>query len=81
MAGVFLVSSSTIILRTGILPRWIAFSGFGCAAVLLLVITNWPWIALLFPMWMLVVSGYILIAEFRRHHHDEGIAGNAVSVQ
>ena len=52
-------------MRTGMLPRWISLSGYACAGVLLLVITNWPWIALLFPLWILIVSGYILIAEFR----------------
>jgi hypothetical protein len=66
MAGVFIVSSSTIMLRTGILPRPVAVSGFACAAVLLLVITSWPWIALLFPTWMLLISGNILVAEYRR---------------
>ena len=65
MAGVFIVSTSTIVLRTSILPRWLAFSGYPCAFVLLLVITNWPWIALLFPLWMLVLSTCILLAEFR----------------
>ena len=65
MAGVFIVSTSTIVLRTSILPRWLAFSGYPCALVLLLVITNWPWIALLFPLWMLVLSTSILLAEFR----------------
>jgi hypothetical protein len=65
MAGVFIFSTSTIVLRTSILPRWVAFSGYGCALALLLVITNWPWIALLFPMWMLVLSTCILLAEFR----------------
>jgi hypothetical protein len=65
MAGVFIFSTSTIVLRTGILPRWVAFSGFVCGSVLLLAITSWPWIALLFPLWMLVVSAHILLAEFR----------------
>lgn len=65
MAGVFIVSTSTIIIRSGILPRWVALLGYACAIVLLLIITNWPWIALLFPLWMLVVSIFILIAEFR----------------
>jgi hypothetical protein len=64
MAGVFIVSSSTILLRTAILPRWVAIAGYGCAVVLLLAITNWPWIALLFPAWMLVVSSCILLSEF-----------------
>jgi hypothetical protein len=65
MAGVFIMSTSVIVLRTGILPRWLAFSGFVCAAVLLLIITRWPWIALLFPLWMLLTSTCILVAEFR----------------
>jgi hypothetical protein len=65
MAGVFIFSTSTIVLRTSILPRWIALSGYVCALALLLVITNWPWIALLFPLWMLVLSACILVAEFR----------------
>ena len=65
MAGVFIISTSTIILRTGILPRWVALSGYGCAATLLLAMTNWPWIALLFPSWILVLSVCILTAEFR----------------
>jgi hypothetical protein len=65
MAGVFTISTSTIVLRTSILPRWVAFSGYACALVLLLVITSWPWIALLFPLWMLVLSVCILVAEFR----------------
>jgi hypothetical protein len=64
MAGVFIFSTSTIVLRTAILPRWIAFSGYACAVGLLLAITNWPWIALLFPLWILMLSGRILMAEF-----------------
>ena len=74
MAGVFIVSTSTIVLRTSILPRWMGFSGYACALVLLLAMTNWPWIALLFPLWMLVLSGCILWAEFRpmTRHSAEG---------
>jgi hypothetical protein len=77
MAGVFIVSTSTIVFRTGILPRWVAFLGFGCAVVLLLIITGWPWIALLFPLWMFVVSRRILVAEFRtaKHHPMGRVSG------
>lgn len=70
MAGVFIVSTSTIMLRTRILPRWLALAGYCCAPVLLLAITNWPWIALLFPCWMLVLSLTILTTEFRRENPD-----------
>jgi predicted RND superfamily exporter protein len=44
--------------------------GFGCALVLLLVITNWPWIALLFPLWILVLSVRILLADFGRARYS-----------
>jgi hypothetical protein len=75
MAGVFIVSTSTIVLRTAILPRWVAFSGYACALVLLVVITNWPWIALLFPLWILVLSTSILLSEFRQRRPNVSGAG------
>ena len=74
MAGVFIMSTSTIVLRTAILPRWVALSGYFCAVVLLLVITNWPWIALLFPLWMLVLSACILMTEFRPAMHRSAVS-------
>jgi hypothetical protein len=63
MAGVFIFSTCTIALRTKIFPRWIAFSGFVCGVTLLVVISNWLWIALLFPLWILLVSTQILLAD------------------
>ena len=68
MAGVFMISTCTIALRTLIFPRWLAYLGYACALVLLLVIGNWRWITLVFPIWMLLVSGQILAAEFRSRH-------------
>ena len=68
MAGVFMFSTCTLGLRTAIFPRWVAFSGYACALALLLVIANWRWIALVFPIWMLLVSSQILLAEFRSRH-------------
>ena len=40
MAGVFIFSTCTIGLRTAIIPRWVAFTGYACGLVLLLVIAN-----------------------------------------
>ena len=65
MAGVFMFVTSAIGLRTGVLPRGLAFSGYGLGAVLLLVITDFPWIALLFPLWVLMISLYVLLANYR----------------
>jgi len=66
MAGMFIFSTCTIALRTAIFPRFVAFSGFVCGLALLLVISNWLWIALLFPLWILLVSTQILVADRMR---------------
>jgi len=76
MAGVFIVSTCTIGLRSAIFPRWVAFIGYACALVLLVVIANWKWSALVFPLWMLLVSMHILLAEFRSPHVGTGGAGH-----
>ena len=74
MAGVFIVSTCTIGLRSAIVPRWVAFVGYACALVLLVVIANWKWIALVFPLWILLVSMQVLVAEFRsRHAKTDGV--------
>jgi hypothetical protein len=67
MAAVFMFVTSSIGLRTAFLPRWLAFVGFAIGLVLLLVIADFAWIALLFPSWVLLVSSYILIVEMRRN--------------
>jgi hypothetical protein len=41
MVGVFMFSTCTIGLRTAMIPRWVAFTGYACGLVLLLVIANW----------------------------------------
>ncbi len=53
-------------IRTAFLPRCLAFVGLTTGLVLLLAITNFAWIALLFPSWVLLVSAYILIDDFRQ---------------
>jgi hypothetical protein len=66
MAAVFMFSTGMIGLRTAFLPRWVALVGFACALVLLLVITSWTWIGLLFPLWVLLVSTVVLATDFRK---------------
>jgi len=61
MAGVFMFSTSTILLRTGIVPRWIAFLGYALGAVLLLSIGVIVWIPLVFPVWVFLISVAILL--------------------
>jgi hypothetical protein len=65
MEAVFMFVTSSIGLRTAFLPRGLAFLGFAVGLTLLLVIADFAWIVLLFPMWVLLVSAYILTAELR----------------
>jgi hypothetical protein len=65
MASVFMFWTCAIGLRTGLVPRWVAQIGYASAVVLLLVISNWRWITLVFPGWMLLVSAQVLRSEFR----------------
>lgn len=79
MAAVFMFSTCTIGLRTAVFPRWVALVGYACALVLLVVITNWAWIALLFPLWVLLVSAVILTAEFGGRRGDTDPAARAAN--
>jgi hypothetical protein len=49
MAAVFMISTSTLAIRTGITPRWIAFLGYALALFLLLSGRYIEWILLVFP--------------------------------
>lgn len=66
MAGVFMVVTSTLALRTGFLARWIAFLGFAVALLLLLSSRYIEGILLAFPLWVLLISLYILIDNLRQ---------------
>jgi hypothetical protein len=61
MAAVFMFVTSTIGIRTGVLARLVSVLGYVFGLVLLIVITDFAWIALLFPLWVLVVSLYIFL--------------------
>jgi hypothetical protein len=61
MAGAFAISTTTIALRLGILPRWLAVFGFVVAVVLLVTIERFAWVVLLFPVWVLVLSIHLLV--------------------
>lgn len=61
MAGVFMFSLATLCLRTGALPRPLIWLSYGLASVLLLGITQTLWATLLFPLWVLCLSLYLLV--------------------
>jgi hypothetical protein len=65
MAGVFMISTSTLSLRTGIIPRWMAYLGLALALFLLFSLGFFYWAPLVFPLWILLFSVYILIERYR----------------
>ena len=69
MAGVLLISLATMWLRTGVMPRWLAFVTYAVALVLLVVTTLSLWVTLIFPAWVLGVSILILVQNYRRRAH------------
>jgi hypothetical protein len=71
MAGVFMISTCTLSLRTGIIPRWMAHLGLVLAVFLLLSLGNFSWAPLVFPLWVLLISVHILFANlWRSRIHD-----------
>ena len=66
MASLFMLSSATMWMRTQVVPRWLAILTALLALVLLFTIGLSPWLPLIFPTWMLIVSILILISNYRR---------------
>jgi Predicted membrane protein (DUF2254) len=65
MAGVFMIATSTLALRTGFIARWIAFVGYAVALLLLLSSRYIEGILMVFPLWVLLVSLHILVGNLR----------------
>jgi len=56
MAAMFVLTTSTIARSTGVLPRWFVWLGYVVGLFLLLSATLEAWLALIFPLWLLVLS-------------------------
>jgi hypothetical protein len=61
MAAVFMISLATIWLKTGLMPRWLVAVSYLVALGLLIAGDVSMWLALAFPVWVLVVSALILL--------------------
>jgi hypothetical protein len=72
MAGVFMFSTCTLAIRIGIFPRWMAFLGYVSALFLLLSIGHYGWAPLVFPVWTLVISVYVLFANYSARGDVQG---------
>ena len=72
MAAVFMISLATIWLKTGLMPRWLVVLSYVSALALLIVSDVSMWVSLVFPVWVMVVSAFVLL---RAHKIEELRAG------
>jgi hypothetical protein len=74
MAGVFMMTFATIVLRTRAMPRWIAAVTYGLAIVLLFAVPRTLWAILVFPAWVLCVSVIILLLRRSERSAEPGLS-------
>jgi len=72
MAAVFTISTATVTLRAQVIPRWIGMLGFAVAAVMLVSVGLTPWLDLLFPAWILLLSVDIMRTGLRNSSDADG---------
>jgi hypothetical protein len=66
MASVFMITTSTVAIYTGIAPRWLAVFGYVLALLLLFGSYYFSWSFLAFPLWVFLISASILRDSVRR---------------
>jgi len=62
-ASVFMITTSTIALYTRLTPTWLAVGGYAIALVLLFGSSYFDWSLMVFPLWVLLVSIFILMEK------------------
>jgi hypothetical protein len=77
MAGVFMFSSSTIWLRTKLMPRWLIYLSMGLALVLLIGGGAVRQLRLVFPVWVFVVSLILMRTNRLADDRGEGDSGDS----
>ena len=80
MAGVYMLSTGSLWTRTSAVPRWLSIITFIVALSFLLFAGALRWARLIFPVWVLLVSVYILILNYRYTQELEGSEEPALDV-
>jgi hypothetical protein len=70
-AAVFLITMSTLGMRSQAFPVWLARAGYVVGVLMFLVVAFYDWIILVFPAWIALVSVFILRRERARRHQAE----------
>ncbi len=79
MAAVFMIVTSTIGLRLGVLPRWLVVTGYVAALVLILNVSYTETLILAFPAWVAAAS-VVIIRRTGRTGTRAGEGEDAASV-
>jgi hypothetical protein len=66
MAGVFMISTSTVVIFSGIAPRWLAILGYALSLLLLFGSYYIRWSFIVFPLWVFLISVCILLDNLRQ---------------
>ena len=66
MACVFMITTSTVAVYTGITPRWLAILGYVLSLFLLFGSYSISWSFAVFPIWVFLISICILFDNFSR---------------
>jgi hypothetical protein len=66
MAAVFMFSTSTVVIYTAIVPRWIAYIGYLLALAVLIGSYHVGWSFTVLPAWVLLISVSVLMDNLRR---------------
>jgi hypothetical protein len=79
MAGVYMTSIGALWTRTGVMPRWLSIITFVVALGFLFFANSIRQARFVFPGWVLLVSVYILVVNYRRTRRREGAGSDASS--
>jgi hypothetical protein len=74
MAAVFMISAATMWIRTGVMVRWLAVLTYVLALLLLVASGLSLWSTIIFPLWMILVSVLIFIANYRHQRGEQAEA-------
>ena len=76
MAAVYMLSIGSLWTRTRTMPRWLSILTFIVAVLFLVLAGQLRWIRFIFPAWVLLVSVYVLILNYR---HNQDVKGNTIT--
>ena len=70
LSAAFMISLATIAIQTSVFRRWLVFTTYGLALMLLILGSTNQWFTMIFPSWVFVISVEVLLQNHRRSSDD-----------